>query len=136
MAENKMTLQIVSPDRVFYEGEITMLELMTTEGEIGVYPGHIPMVNILKPGIVTIHEGDQIKRAAVHAGFVEILQTGAVIIAEIAEWPEEIDVNRAKEAEERAKKRLSEKTSATDIMRAEAALRRSLTRIELVERYK
>ena len=49
MAENKMTLQIISPDRVFYEGEVTMFEMNTTEGEVGIYPGHIPMVNLLKP---------------------------------------------------------------------------------------
>lgn len=136
MAENKMTLQIISPDRVFYEGEVTMLEMVTTEGEIGVYPGHIPMTNVLKPGIVMIHEGDQIKRAAVHAGFSQILQDGVTILAEIAEWPEEIDVNRAKEAEIRAKRRLEDKGEGIDVMRAEMALRKALTRIELVERYK
>ena len=135
MAENTMMLQIISPDRVFYEGEATMLEMTTTEGEIGVYPGHIPMTNILKPGIVVIHEGDQIKRAAVHAGFTEILQDRVTIMAEIAEWPDEIDVNRAKEAEERAKRRLSEKGEGLDVARAEMALRKALTRIELVERY-
>lgn len=136
MAENKMMLQIISPDRVFYEGEVSMVEMATSEGEIGVYPGHIPMTSVLKPGIVVIHEDGQLKRAAVHAGFVQILQDGVTVLAEIAEWPEEIDVNRAREAEERAKRRLADKGEGIDVMRAEMALRKALTRIELAERYK
>lgn len=136
MAENKMTLQIISPDRVFYEGEVTMFEMNTTEGEVGIYPGHIPMVNVLKPGIVVIHEGDQEKRAAIHAGFTEILQDSITVMAEIAEWPDEIDKERALSAKERAAKRLSDHKEDLDVARAEAALRRALIRIELVERYK
>lgn len=136
MAENTMLVQIISPDRVFYEGGATMLEMVTSEGEVGIYKGHIPMTNILKPGIVTIHEGETIKRAAVHAGFVEILPESVTIMAEIAEWPDEIDINRAKEAKIRAERRLSEKTDGIDTFRAEMALRRALARIELVERYK
>ena len=136
MAENKMTLQIISPDRVFYEGEVTMFEMNTTEGEVGVYPGHIPIVNVLKPGIVVIHEGEKIRRAAVHAGFSEILPDRITVMAEIAEWPEEIDKERALSAKERAAQRIAQKTNGVDMARAEAALRRALTRIELVERYK
>ena len=136
MAENKMTLQIISPDRVFYEGEVTMFEMNTTEGEVGVYPGHIPIVNVLKPGIVVIHEGEKIRRAAVHAGFSEILSDRITVMAEIAEWPEEIDKERALSAKERAAQRIAQKTNGVDMARAEAALRRALTRIELVERYK
>lgn len=136
MAENKMTLQIISPDRVFYEGEVTMFEMNTTEGEVGVYPGHIPIVNVLKPGIVVIHEGEKIRHAAVHDGFSEILPDRITVMAEIAEWPEEIDKERALSAKERAAQRIAQKTNGVDMARAEAALRRALTRIELVERYK
>ena len=134
MAEMSFKLNIVEPDGVFYEGEIDMLEFNTTEGEIGVLPGHIPMTVIIKPGIMTIYEtGKEEKRAAIHAGFAEILQDKVTILAEIAEWPEEIDVARAEAAMERAQARIQEKASGTDMMRAETALLRAMARINLIK---
>ena len=111
-----------------------MLEFNTTEGEIGVLPGHIPMTVIIKPGIMTIYEtGKDEKRAAIHAGFAEILPDKVTILAEIAEWPEEIDVARAEAAMERAQARIQEKASGTDMMRAETALLRAMARINLIK---
>ena len=134
MAEMSFKLTIVEPDGVFYEGEIDMLEFNTTEGEIGVLPGHIPMTVIIKPGIMTIYEtGKEEKRAAIHAGFAEILPDQVTILAEIAEWPEEIDVARAEAAMERAQARIQEKASGTDMMRAETALLRAMARINLIK---
>ena len=57
-------LRIITPDRVFYEGTADMIEFNTTEGEIGVLPGHIPMTVIIKPGVLTITEKDEVKEAA------------------------------------------------------------------------
>ena len=134
MAEMSFKLNIVEPDGVFYEGEIDMLEFNTTEGEIGVLPGHIPMTVIIKPGIMTIYEtGKEEKRAAIHAGFAEILPDHVTILAEIAEWPEEIDVARAEAAMERAQARIQEKASGTDMMRAETARLRAMARINLIQ---
>ncbi len=134
MAEMSFKLNIVEPDGVFYEGEIDMLEFNTTEGEIGVLPGHIPMTVIIKPGIMTIYEtGNSEKKAAIHAGFAEILQDKVTILAEVVEWPEEIDVARAEAAYERAQARIQEKSAGTDIVRAEIALQRAITRINLVK---
>ncbi len=134
MAEMSFKLNIVEPDGVFYEGEADMLEFNTTEGEIGVLPGHIPMTVILKPGVMTIYEiGGEEKRAAIHAGFAEILQDKVTVLAEIAEWPEEIDTARAEAAMERAQDRIQEKAPGTDMVRAEAALLRAIARINLVK---
>ncbi len=134
MAEMSFKLNIVEPDGVFYEGEADMLEFNTTEGEIGVLPGHIPMTVIIKPGIMTIYEvGGEEKRAAIHAGFAEILQDKVTVLAEIAEWPEEIDAARAEAAMERAQDRIQEKAPGTDMVRAEAALLRAIARINLVK---
>lgn len=124
-------LQIISPNRIFYDGQVSMVEMNTGEGEIGVYAKHLPVTTTLEPGIVKIHEESGIKEAAVHAGFVVILQDKVTLMAEVAEWPEEIDVNRAEEARIRAERRLSAKDANLDVARAELALRRSLTRIEL-----
>ena len=130
------TLEIISPERIFYKGEVKFLEMTTSEGEIGVYKNHIPMTNILTPGIVTIHEEDEVKEAAVHSGFVVILQDSVKIMAEIVEWPDEIDENRAREAKIRAERRLAEGGEGIDVDRAELALKRSIARIRLSEHRK
>lgn len=134
MADNNLfTLKIITPDRVFYEGLVSMVEFNTTEGEIGIYKKHVPTTVIVNPGILTITQEDGIKEAALHAGFAEILQDEVVILAEIVEWPDEIDVNRAQAAKERAEERLHSKTPETDILRAETALQRALARIHIIK---
>ena len=110
-----------------------MVEFNTTEGEIGVLKGHIPMTVIISPGILTIKEAEGEKQAALHAGFAEILQDKVVIMAEIVEWPEEIDLERAEDAKERAEERLRSRTPETDILRAETALQRALARIHVIK---
>ena len=134
MADNKLKIQVVSPDRMFYEGEADMLELKTTEGEIGILAGHIPMTSILAPGIMRIIEGSEVKEAAVHDGFLEILPDKVIVLAESCEWPDEIDISRANEAKIRAERRLKGNEGEINITRAELALKESLIRIELGNR--
>ena len=133
MAENNLfTLKIITPDRMFYEREVSMVEFNTTEGEIGIYKKHVPTTVIISPGILTITEENETKEAALHAGFAEILQDEVVIMAEIVEWPEEIDLKRAEAARDRAQERLQSKTPETDVLRAETALQRALARIHVI----
>lgn len=133
MVDNKsFRLQIISPDRVFFEGDIDMLELRTTEGDMGILKGHIPLTAVLVPGVLKIEENNSQKIAAVHDGFVEILKDKVIVLAEACEWPDEIDVNRATEAKIRAERRLKESNAGEiNVVRAEMALRRSLIRLEL-----
>ncbi|MCI8727293.1 MAG: ATP synthase F1 subunit epsilon [Hungatella sp.] len=123
-------LQVVTPDKEFYAGEVSMVELTTTEGQIGVYASHIPLTAIVAPGVLRIHEASEVKKAALHAGFVEILPDEVKILAEVVEWPDEIDVNRAEEARIRAERRIKDNAAETDTLRAEMALKRALTRLE------
>lgn len=134
MADNNLfKLKIITPERVSYEGEVSMVEFNTTEGEIGIYKKHVPTTVIVSPGILTITEAEETKEAALHAGFAEILQEEVVILAEIVEWPEEIDLDRAKAARDRAEERIHSKTPETDVMRAETALQRALARIHVIK---
>ena len=126
-------LRIITPDRDFYEGEVSMVEFNTTEGEIGVLKGHIPLTVVVAPGIITLHEAEETKEAALHAGFAEILPDSVVVMAEIIEWPSEIDVERAEGAKERAEERLRDKGPDIDVLRAEIALQKALTRISVVK---
>lgn len=127
MADKTFHLKIIAPERIFYEDDVSLVEFRTTEGEIGVYPGHIALTSIIAPGIMKIHtlSGD-IKEAALMEGFSEILADKVTILAEVVEWPEEIDINRAKEAQIRAERRI--KDADGDIDRAELALKRSIVR--------
>ena len=100
-------LEVITPDKTFYQGEAQMVELTTTEGQIGVYARHIPLTAIVAPGILKIHEGSEVKKATLMAGFIQVMPEQVTIMAEVAEWPEEIDEKRAQEAKGRAEKRLS-----------------------------
>ncbi len=146
MAEAKeFEIQIITPDRIFFQGHASMIEFNTTEGEIGCYPMHVPTTVVLAPGVVTIHgvnveneipqpvRDDGTLIAAVHAGFAEILNDKVNIMAEIAEWPSEIDERRAAAAQKRAEERLAAKQENVDLVRAELALRRALVRKKVRE---
>lgn len=127
MADKTFRLKIIAPERIFYEDDVTFVEFRTTEGDIGIYPGHIALTTIVSPGIIKMHtpSGD-IKEAALIDGFAEILADQVMILAEAVEWPEEIDVNRAKEAQIRAERRI--KDADGDLDRAELALKRAIVR--------
>ena len=122
-------LKIIEPDGMFYEGQASFLEFASVMGEMGVYANHIPLTTILAPGVVKIHNDGQIKKAAVMGGFIEIQKDRITVMAENAEWPEEIDVERAKAAKKRAEERLQKKETGLDVTRAEAALKRAMARI-------
>lgn len=131
MAEGTFLLKIINPDRIFFEGNASFIELHTSEGDVGIYPKHVPMTFIVDPGVIRFHTEEGVKEAALHAGFVEVLQDKITIMAESIEWPDEIDVARAEEAKIRAERRLSNRESGIDIDKAELALKRSLARLQL-----
>lgn len=130
---DKFKLLVTTPDRVFYEDDVTMVELTTSEGEIGIYAEHVPLTAVLIPCVMTIHADGDIKKAAVHGGIVEVLKDKVTVLAEVAEWPDEIDVARANEARLRAERRLASHEEDINVMRAELALKRSMARLNAVD---
>lgn len=90
MAET-MKLQVITPDKEFFHGDVSMVELNTADGELGVYPQHIPLTTAAAPGVLKIHQDGQVKKAALLSGFLQILPEKMTILAEVCEWPEEID---------------------------------------------
>ncbi len=132
MAEKMFRLEIISPDKIFYAGDVVMAEYNTTEGEVGIYAGHIPMTQIIAPGRLTITEESGQKIAALLSGFVEITPEKVTILAEAVEWPENIDVERAKEAKIRAERRIGSGKDDVDMARAELALKKALIRLDVV----
>ncbi|MBQ9609356.1 MAG: ATP synthase F1 subunit epsilon [Lachnospiraceae bacterium] len=129
MADNTMKVKILSPEKVFYEGEVSFIEFNTTAGVRGIYPKHVPTTMVLQPGVLKLVEADGEKQAALHTGFVEVLPETITMLAESVEWPEEIDEKRAEEAKIRAERRISDDTQ--DQNRAELALKRAVVRLSL-----
>ena len=119
-----MKLKVVTPTGGFYDGEVSMVELTTTEGEIGVYPNHIPLTAVVAPGVLKIHEDGGEKEAALLSGFITILPEQVTVMAEVVEWPDEIDFARAEG-------RLASHEADLDAARAEAALKRAMVRLKL-----
>lgn len=93
---NKLSLKIVTPSRIMYDGEAEMVIMRTKVGDIGIMAGHQPLVTVLDYGVLKlkISENEE-KRAAVLGGFVEIDGEGVNILTDIAEWSDEIDKVRA-----------------------------------------
>ncbi|MEF9941237.1 MAG: ATP synthase F1 subunit epsilon [Lachnospiraceae bacterium] len=132
MAENKIfELRIISPDQTFYQGESTFLEFTSVEGELGIYKEHVPLTTILEPCVMSIHNNDEVKRAAILGGFVEILKDKITVLAEEAQWPDDIDVARAEAAKKRAEERIAKKESNVDVVRAEVALKKAMARLNV-----
>ena len=131
MAEKLFRLEIISPDKMFYTNDVVMAEYNTTEGEVGIYAGQIPMTQIIAPGQLTITEEGGQKIAALLSGFVEIIPEKVTILAEAVEWPENIDVERAREARIRAERRISSGQEDIDLARAELALKKALIRLDV-----
>lgn len=130
---SKMRLQIISPKRVIFDGECTMLEYNTTEGYVGVLPGHVAMTQVMAPGKLAIYQENIAKPTYIAAmsGISKILPDLVVLLVEVAELKEEIDVERAKASKERAEKRIADNDDKLDLKRAKYALQKALTRLEV-----
>ncbi|QZY55528.1 F0F1 ATP synthase subunit epsilon [Crassaminicella profunda] len=128
-----LELEIVTPDRKFYEGSVERIVIRTVGGDIGILKDHMLTVSPLEIGAIKIKENGQYKEAACAGGFIQIKEEKTTIITDSAEWPEEIDVKRAEESKNRAEERLHKPQSNVDTLRAKAALKRALTRIRVAK---
>ncbi len=127
-------VNIVTPDGPVYDSEVNMIIANTATGEIGVLPGHIPMVAPLEVGAIRLNKDGQTEIVAVSGGFLEIRPDQVSILAQAAEVSSIIDVNRAKEAVKRAEERLNlSKQDDVDFKRAELSLKRAMNRINVYE---
>lgn len=130
-----MLLEIVTPERKVYGQEVNMVIVKGVEGEMGILPHHVPLVTPLKIAPVFVKKPGGNEVIAVNGGFMEVRKDKVVILAESAELPGDIDVERARAAKARAEQRLSSKSrDEIDFRRAELALQRALNRLEVAER--
>ena len=136
MADN-IKLEVVTPEKIVVSEDAQIVASPGSQGEFGVLIGHTPFLTTLKTGTIRYTDADgNEKFIFVSGGFSEALPDKVTVLAESAELREDIDVERAKAAMERAQKRLEEDRSKEDVdfVRAKAALERAITRIGLVEK--
>ncbi len=123
-------LSIVTPEKIFFEGEISSLIAPGIEGHLGILSNHAPLITAIVPGKATIKDGDNHEmEVAVAHGFLEVSKNQATLLTDSAEKITDIDLERAKSSYERAMKRLKE--AGVDFQRAEMALQRAKNRIRL-----
>ena len=127
-------VEIVTPARVVYSGQVQSLQAPGTEGSFGVLAGHMPLLTSLKVGALRFSEedGDRVQMA-VSGGFAEVGQERITVLAETAELAEEIDTRRADSSRQRAEERLNRRheEDGVDVARAQAALSRALNRLRV-----
>lgn len=133
---SKLRLDIVTAEKVVYSDEVDLLVVPGIEGELGILPHHAPLMTTLKVGELKIKKGEEEFYLAVSGGFLEVRPDRVIILADAAERVEEIDISRAEAARRRAEEQLKRQLSQADTASTEAALRRSLARLKVVERRK
>lgn len=127
-----MTVSVVTPGGTVFEGEVEMVSARAESGELGILPGHIPLVAPLDIGAVRLKKDNTVQLVAVSDGFLEVRPDKVTILAEAAELPSDIDIARARAAKERAERRLSQaQQDEIDFKRAQYALRRAINRIQV-----
>ncbi len=127
-------LNISTPEKLFFQGEIKSLVISSSIGKMGILPGHKPMVVALDTAPIEIETDEGAREAAIVGGYAQIKNNQVTILADTAEWPEDIEISRAVEAKKRAEERLQSHLSEVEFMRSQAALRRALLRLSLTRR--
>jgi F-type H+-transporting ATPase subunit epsilon len=131
---NKLTLEIVTPDRSLVNEQVDEVQLPGSEGYFGVLPGHTPLLATLHVGELWYRVGQEKHFLAIAFGFVEVLPDRVTVLAQVAERSQEIDVARAEAARQRAEERLARPRTDVDFERARVALMKSLIRLQVASR--
>ena len=126
-------LQIVVPDRAIVKEQVDEVEIPGVDGYFGVLPGHTPLLAGLSVGELWYRKGQEKTYLAIAYGFAEVLPDRVTILAQLAERADEIDLERAERARERASGRLEGRSDA-DYARARIALMKSMTRLQVASR--
>ena len=132
MLPEKIELEVATPERSVLDEKVESIEMPGRDGYLGILPGHAPLLTELGVGILTYQKGTEVRRLTVVNGYAEVLPDRVIVLAEVSECAEEIDVQRARTAAERAQSELAKATGApeTDWQSASAALQRALVRVE------
>ena len=132
----KFKLRVVTPDRIFYDGEASFLSVRTTSGDVGILANHTRYVTPLVIGTLKIRTEEGDRFAAVAGGFLKTGDNTVTIVTSACEWADEIDVERAQRAAEKAKERLQQEQSKREQDFEEIKLKTALNRISVANKIK
>ena len=136
MIMNELTLDIVTPSKSVFKGEIKSITVPGTKGSFQVLKNHAPIVSTFEIGMIKVELPDSKNNYyATAGGTIEVLDNEIIVLADSIESVSDIDVERAEKAKQRAKERLANKTSETNVLRARAALARAINRLNVREKY-
>ena len=135
MRPSLLYLAILTPEKKLFEGDVSQVIFSTPEGSVGVMYGHAPVIASVAEGIIEIVTENDRKTAATGQGFCEIAYGRAEFFTDTAEWADEIDAIRAKEALERAEHRINSNMSRMEYVRTQAAMSRAIARLKASETY-
>ena len=127
-------LEIVTPEKMVVRDVAEEIQIPGKNGYLGILPGHAPLISELAVGEIAYRSGNITTRLAVAWGFAEVLPDKVTVLAETAERPSEIDVERARKAKARAEQRLTSGDTAVDVERSLNALHKAETRLEVAEK--
>ena len=127
-------LEIVTAERQVYSEDVDIVIAPGIDGELGILPRHSPLLTVLKPGEIRVRKSGEESSIAVSGGFLEVLGNKVTILADTAEYAEEIDLERAEEALKRAQERVAASPTDMDLERAVASVRRSQARVKVARR--
>lgn len=130
----KLKFEIVTAERIVYSDDVDIVVAPGIEGQLGILPGHAPLMTMLQPGELLARKSGEEVAMFVSGGFLEVMGDRVTVLADVAERADEIDVERAEAARCRAEDRIKACSTEVDLTRAEAALRRSLVRLKIAER--
>ncbi len=131
----KLYCEVVTPEKIVYADEVDMVVASGVDGEFGILPLHTPLISMLKVGELRVKKGDAYDYIAVHGGYLEVLEDKVTVLTEAAELASQIDVERARQAKERAEKKLAEEgLSAEDLEKAQKSLEKALLRLKISSR--
>ena len=133
---NTLKLEIVTPESKVYSEDVDMVTLPGVEGEMGIFPMHVPLMTQLSAGEVSVLKGGQEFFLAVGDGFVEVTGERVSILTDMAIKAENIDESRAEEARKRAEARLAEKLDDSEVASVNAALAHSLAQLKVKRRHR
>jgi F-type H+-transporting ATPase subunit epsilon len=126
----KIHLVVVTPEKQLFNGLVDRVTVPSSQGYLGILPGHAPLLTELGIGNISCRIGEESEFLFCSWGFAEVLPDRVVLLAQVAEAASEIDRNRAEQAKSRAEKRLASKNPDLDFARAQLALLRALSRLE------
>lgn len=128
----KISLEIVTPERLLLAEEVDEVTIPGAEGYLGILPGHLPLLTLIGTGVLSYRKGNQKWSLAASGGFAEVLPDRIIIMADSVERPEEIDVARARAAKERAERQLTSKENA-NVEETMDSIKRAQSRIEVAQ---